>query len=211
MDGMNLSLQGHSGNGFIPQGSDAGLYVIFKNHQEKMNFESERQGRPVFKTYEYVEIHGAEGKNVVSRRATDHDRARFPKQYEAFKLGQAQIPVGTPIEEWSAVDESRRYELKALKLFTVEQIAHCSDQTLQVMGPDARSLRERAQQFLMKAEQFAKASEIKAENDALKARLAALEAKLMAPEEPKKRSRGRPKKSEAEQEIVLTDEPKGDA
>lgn len=177
---INTNPNDMRGNGTISQGSDSALWAIFKTVQEPMAFLSEQEKRPIFKPYEYIEIHLPEGKNVVSRRATDADRRRFPQQYAAFKANQTQTPIGTPLESWGVIDESRCYELKALKIFTVEQVAEASDQTLQVMGPDARNLREKARGYLTVKERAAQASIVEEENAALKARLAAIEERIAA-------------------------------
>jgi hypothetical protein len=215
---INTNLEGHSGSGFVPQGSDGALWVQFKIVQEKMGFLSEQEGRPIFKGFEYIEIHLPEGKSVISRRVKEEDKKRFPAQYQAFLLNKAQVPTGTPLESWPAIEESRVFELKALKIFTVEQVAEASDLTLQVMGPDARTLREKAISFLSIRARAESASAMEAENNALKARLEALERKHEASEaapEPKptkvkavkapaapKKGRGRPKGSKKEKIVV---------
>jgi DNA anti-recombination protein RmuC len=60
--------------------------------------------------------------------------------------------VGTPVSEWPIVSKSQAEELRAMKFYTVESIAHASDQQLQRMGMAAGmspyAFRDKAKSFL---------------------------------------------------------------
>lgn len=58
---------------------------------------------------------------------------------------------GTPIEEWAMIDAPFAATLKALKVFTVEQLAEASDTTLQHIGQGARMWKDKASNWLKAA------------------------------------------------------------
>lgn len=108
-----------------------------------------REGRPIFKSLERVEIilpgnpHARPVHNV-----TDEHKARWPEQYAAFKQGRDLVIDGTPLEQWPVLTRGMVLELKALEIHTVEQVAELSDVSLQRVGKGAFNLRERAKAYL---------------------------------------------------------------
>jgi hypothetical protein len=73
---------------------------------------------------------------------------RFPREFMAFKRGEQRATVGTPLDEWSQVSRSRGAELKAMNIFTVEELADVQDSQLPKMGMGAREEREKAKAFI---------------------------------------------------------------
>ena len=109
---------------------------------------SEERGRPVFDEIAYVRVLVPGDRNsVVDRRASDSDRERWPGRWAAFEA-RRERPAGTPIEHWPYLTVAGVAELKALKVFTVEQVAEADEALKERIGEDAATLAERARQFL---------------------------------------------------------------
>lgn len=79
-------------------------------------------------------------------------REEYAREYALFKAGQEQVPEGTPITEWPAIDKGWSQTLKAAQVFTVEQLASVDDGRLNGLGMGARDLREKARRFVKLAE-----------------------------------------------------------
>lgn len=151
----------------------------------KNEFETQRQGRPIFRDVEYVEINvPGDRRTVVDRAVTDEHRRRWPREYEAFKAGQ-ELPVeGTALEEWGGVTRSQVEELRPFKIRTVEQLAALSDDQLGKAVPmSGFSLREKAQRFLEQAKGAAPMEKLAAENEDLKASMQVRDDRIKALEE----------------------------
>lgn len=116
--------------------------------------------------------------NIVESRVTDVHRAKYPKQYEAFKKMQELAPEGTLIDNWPLLQRSQVYELKAANVFTVEQLAELSDEKLGIIGIGARSLRKHAQAFIEATEKGRLPAQMIAENESLKNQVALLTSQI---------------------------------
>lgn len=117
-----------------------------------------QEGRPIFeskrfvelkhpgdKTWSFIEEINEEGKG----RDKGEDYAeRFPREFAAFKKGEERASYGTPLDEWQAITRSRALELKAMNVFTVEELAEIQDGQLSKLGMNTRSEREQARTFL---------------------------------------------------------------
>lgn len=157
------------------QGADARLAVTFYKRSVKQEDESLAAGRPIFKEFDFVRI-CVPGDNLteIDTYAQESHKARFPRQWAHYQnqiAGQEQI-IGTPIEQWPLVSRSQADELKGIKFYTVESIAHCSDQQLQrigmIAGMSPHSFREKAKAFLNLASESAEVSQREAELQALR-------------------------------------------
>ena len=136
---------------------------------------SEREGRPIYRDEERVEIimPGNPHTRPVARVSDEH-RQRWPKEYAAFKEGIEVSPDGTPLEEWTILKRSQVMELKGLGFKTVEHIRDMDDHAIQRIGMGGRRLKELAAAFLDDAERMALATRLSAENDRKDAEIAAL-------------------------------------
>lgn len=151
---------------------DAQLHVQFYKHAELDSFQTQAQGRKIFNEHVYVRIlMPANRLNVIERRATDEDRARFRKQFIAFVQGGEQLASGTPLSELPTISAAQVLELKALKVDTIEQLAGMADTTAQLLGTGGPELKARAVRYLDRA---ANAEELSSEVRELKAQLAEL-------------------------------------
>lgn len=150
---------------------------------------SREMGRPIHKEVEYVEIRIAgDNKTVINKKVDDEHRRRWPNVYQAFK-NQQQIAVeGTPIEEWPAITEARRKDLKALNIFNVEALAELPENGIQRLGMGARELVAKAKAWLDSAKSTSEIQKYAAENEKLNSRITYLEQQIQELLENDKRS-----------------------
>lgn len=185
----------------VEHGNDSNLYVEFTMESVHQPFESEKQGRPIYKDVPYIRILTPGDKTkVIHRPIRPEDTERFPRQYQAFKNQEVQVSEGTPITEWPPLTKGEAMEFKALNIHTVEQLANLPDSALNWLGGLQR--RAQAQAYIAASKDGAIVSKMNAElkrrdDDilALKNQLSELLAmKDEDQDQPKKR--GRPAKTE---------------
>jgi hypothetical protein len=157
---------------------------------------SKEAGRPMFKDMECVELRIAANKDtrpVFPAHEVSHwgevdgvrqpitYAMRFPEQYKQFKDRAAQTVNGTPLEELPFLAQAKRYELKALGVFTAEALASLDGNPLKQLGMGGRELKTQAQAYLDNAQGSAQVTKLAAENESLKAAIAQLQAQAMTP------------------------------
>jgi len=87
-----------------------------------------KEGRPMFKDVEYIDIRIPGSRDGVGRPASDDDKARFPAHYDAFKKRTGEeVLDGTPLIEWPLLTRSQAEELAFFNCKTVEQLAAMTD------------------------------------------------------------------------------------
>ena len=198
---------------------DSLLTVRFYMRTEPNNFETEKQGVPIFFSEPYVEIMvpGNQHTIIETPVRAEHKR-RFPQQWAIFEASQKTADemqiIGTPLEQWPAISRQQAEELKGKRFYTVQQIANCTEQQAQGMGMLASSLRQKAQAFLAAAQDSALAMHQGAEIERLRAEQAEkdrkhaeeirkqaeemAELRAMVEAQAGKRGPGRPKKEQVE-------------
>lgn len=151
------------------------------------------QGRPIYRTREYVRIinpsdplnkpvHPAHEKIFRDRHtnaAMSYAEA-YPEEYRAFKAGQAEQIIGTPLTELTSLTAAKRHELKALEIVTVESLASLDGAPLKRLGMEGNALKSMAQAYLDRAKEQAVDARFAAENAALRAEMEALRNDLKA-------------------------------
>ena len=177
--------------------SDADLIVPrFFVHTIPDEAKSLEAGRPIFKDVEAIEIRLVANKQslpvfpahevwewgeVDGVRQPITYAMRFPEQYRKFKAGEAQAVSGTPLEELTFLTQAKRYELKALNIYTAEALASLDSQPLKNLGQDGRILKDQASAYLAKATDSAATVKMAAELDRLRSRVAELEEGSVTP------------------------------
>jgi hypothetical protein len=153
----------------VTYGDDAGLLVEFYMGTKRLDYESEQQGREIYKDIEMLRI-TCPGKPVRSlvEEVTEAHKKRFPRQYDAFKRQEQQVAQGTPLSELTFLSRGQVLNYKSHGLHTVEQLAALPDTGLEALGLGGRDLREKARLFLGKAAGNAELSQLHAENKRLK-------------------------------------------
>ena len=166
-------------------GSDAGLHVDFFVDDEYQQFESEKQGRAIYKPVNKVRISAPGAKTDIIKNVQMEDIGnvpshprRFPGQWAAFVAQQAQVPDGTPLEMCKFIASHRVKELKAMNIHTAEQLAAMSDAILQTIGMDGRRLRDLSQAYISEDTKVEKLSAALSENKSLQTDLEMMKKQL---------------------------------
>jgi len=208
----NLIKQGN--NIYVQHGDDKSLYVEFTMEAIQNEQRSIEEGRPIFEEKEYVTIRMAGDTKTVRKRPVKlewegevpPDNERWPRQYHAFKNQQQQAVDGTPLEQWSLMNKADVMSVKALNIFTVEQLASLGDNNLNWLG--ARTWRDKAVAWLEQAQSGSGVAKLQAENEQLKLQMEALKnqmnALLEAKPELAEKKRGRPAKEVVNDEQNIT-------
>jgi hypothetical protein len=189
-------------------GEPDACFVRFGIHPKEDAAASAKEGRPIYKETEYVEIMVAGDKqNVVHRPVTEKDKKRFRRQYEDWKRNAAQAAEGTPLEQWPSISRSQVEELRYFNIRTVEQLAALSDGNAAIVGP-VLSLKQKAVDFLAAAKGTGHLTSLRAELSAKDNQIATMAAQIAALQETvdsirsergdDKPRRGRPPKSDLE-------------
>jgi len=175
----------------MQQDPDAVIVALFRHHAIKNEAKSASEGRPIYDDMEICEIRfpGSRSVSVFPATAFSHWRndpqtgeqtavtyaERFRRQYQQFKGEQQQTKAGTPLAVAPFLTEARRAELRALNIYTVEQLAAIDGQELKNLGQNGRTLKNMAQEYIVEAKAAAPSAMKAAEVEALKARNAILE------------------------------------
>jgi len=141
-----------------PQNPDRALAARFYIRPVKNEFQTQKEGRPIFTDVEYVEIFTPGSQlNVIDTPARPDHKDRFPLEWAHFmnKHGGDAREIGTPLSQWPLLTASQVEELRGLKFFTVDAIANASDLQISKIGMaggmDAMAFRAKAQRFLQVA------------------------------------------------------------
>ncbi len=139
---------------------------------------SEKQGHPVFRDVEYVEIIAPGNNQRHICRVQEQHRKMWPEHYKAFKDGNdSELINGFPIDEWPLMTRSAAETLKGVGILALEDLTSASDDNLKSLGPGYLNLKYKAVEFL-KSESVAQTQidKLQAANSDLMARLEKLEA-----------------------------------
>jgi|TARA_R110002012_G_scaffold278635_3_gene466318 hypothetical protein len=124
---------------------------LFRYEAVQNKAKSSKEGRPIFDQRAYVQILSpGDTKNIIDTPVQDEHKKRWPNQWEAFEKGSEQPVEGTPINEWPRLNMAQVHELKAVNIFTIEQLAELSDNAAQAsMG--LATLKKHAEVYLAKS------------------------------------------------------------
>lgn len=173
----------------VGYGDDNGVHAEFSDDFIKNEYRSDVEGHVVYDHYYMLEMQwpGDNTKSFKYRFSKAEGEKgnewtqRFARQWEAFKNSKEQVTEGTPIEMWSAIDKLMVFQLKANKIFTVEQIAAVKDTDVQsALGLEGRKLRDKAVAFLSPDANAAQLSKLMRESEDKDRRMAIMEQQLAA-------------------------------
>lgn len=159
---------------FEGNAADRALAVKFYFRPVQDREATEREGRPIFKEREYVEIRipGDQG-TVLDTPVTDMERQRFRGAYSAFKAGNAEQVVGTPLAEVPWITRSQVEELAHLQVRSLEQLSELSDAACSKFA-GLYDLKSKAKKHLENAKAAAPALQVAALEEKHNAELAEL-------------------------------------
>jgi hypothetical protein len=170
-------------NGYQPRPAspDDGLIVVFEVKAIKNESKTLAAGTPKFDAIEFVTISPIGDRTQSTfRKVTDADRARFARQYAAFKAMGTQAVDGFPLEQWPLMAVEDVAEMKAGGISTVEQLSAIADSNLPRFGLNARNWRQKAKDFLDTARGAAPVHALRRENDDLRKDIAIMRDSLDA-------------------------------
>jgi hypothetical protein len=179
-----------------PRDPDENLVVVFKTIPMENPAKTLIEGRPIFDDVEVCEIkapgckdikhfpptffsHWA-GDPVTGQQRKVSYAERFAHQFRQFKQRVAQTVSGTPLDHAPFLTDARRAEMRALNLYTVEQLAAIDGQELKNLGPGGREFKNRAQEYITESKSSAPNKRLEAELEALRSRNALLEEDMAA-------------------------------
>jgi len=160
-----------------------GNFVEFFTKDKKLDVESQKQGRPIFVTEDWVKI-GSPGdlKTRPEFQMTEIYCNRYEKEYTTWKKrlegGDSNGVIGTPLLEWPQIDRSLAVGLRAQGILNVEMLAAIQDSNLHNFGPGMRAKRDQAKAFLEAARGHAPIARLTEENRQLRDQLTALQQQM---------------------------------
>ena len=155
---------------------DEQLMVKFFYKEVQNKAASLKEGRPIFRQKEYIEIRIPGKRDAQAcRPATYADIQRFPRHHDAFKKRVEAPTEGTPLSEWPVITRSLAEQLAFINVKTVEQLAAIGDAHIgPIMG--GYGFRDKAKAWLERAG----AERVEEEKVDLLARIASLETQLQS-------------------------------
>lgn len=166
--------------------ADKKLFVVFYTEPVRNEFETIKQGRPIFDDVHMIRIHTPGSRDTTVGVAHEGYQRRFQRQWDQYIKGVDQTTSGTPLSAVPWLTGAQVAELSFFNIKSVEQLAGMPDNVANKF-PNHFSLKNQAQHFLDAAkgaapllqmqEELAKRDDQIAE---MKVALAALTAKLDA-------------------------------
>lgn len=109
---------------------------------------STRMADGAYKNVEYVDIMiPGNSRSMPRHKVTDRIRDMYRPWYEQWRKGLEMSPVGSPLEMWPVMTPAQVHTLKALNIFTVEQLVEVADANLHQI-PMGRTLQNQAKAWL---------------------------------------------------------------
>lgn len=165
---------------FQVNAKEARNYVKFYRQWVRNNFKSKAEGREIGENQDFIIIIcPGQPKSEVRRKATESDKQQYYREWQAYSEGKEHQMSGTPIEMLPGLANGMADGLKALYIYTIEQMAELSDLALQKVGMGGNDIRQRCKAYLSK--NSTEVAELKAQI----AQLTALVEQLKKPEEVK--------------------------
>lgn len=164
----------------IPKTKDQGddqLWVMFESASHFNDTATRKEGRPIFEMMEYVKIIvPGDTTSIVHRPVREMDIERWPRQYQAFKLGREQ-QQGYPLSDWPYITRAQVDELAYFKIQTVEQLSTVSDAVAQKFV-GINQLRDKAKAYLEQIKGEGPSAKLQAEIAQRDEQIQALQAQL---------------------------------
>ena len=122
--------------------------ISFYDREVQNEYESDKEGRPIFTMKTYItKIPPGDKTLVIDRKATKKDFVTYRPQYQAYLQGVEAPLNGTPLAAWAQVTRAQVAEWKALNIFTVDQLAELPDSYgTKIMG--FQGWKQKAQAFI---------------------------------------------------------------
>lgn len=181
-----------SDSAFSAQQKEGRNYVKFYRQWVRNNFKSKAEGREIGDEQDFIIIVSpGQPKSEVRRKATDADKMAYGQEWSAYEQGKEMQISGTPIELLPGLAHGMADALKAIYIYTIEQMAGLPDIALQRVGMGGNDIRKRAKEYISKGS--AEVGELRRQLDEAQAAISELRAQLGA-----KPARGRKPKTDSQ-------------
>ena len=161
-----------------PKNDDRPIVEFYADAKEDLAA-SKKAGVPQFVDLEMIKIRFPADRNRTLVRPAHAEwkkergnivtyAMRFPEEYKRFKAGQAPVVRGMPLSEATFLTEAQRRMLRALEVYTVEQLSSLEGVPLKNLGQNGRQLQQAAAAFLDTARGTADTVRLASENEQLR-------------------------------------------
>ena len=170
---------------------DENLVVIFTDHAILNEAKTLAAGRKIYDTMQVCKIYTPGSKDNSVAPALGHSHwirdpetggevsvtyaERFRSQYRQYKERRTQTKSGTPLSECPFLTAGAQATLRALNVYTCEQLAGIEGQELKNLGPGGRDWKNKAQEYIAESYAAAPTKALAVELEKLKARNQILE------------------------------------
>lgn len=165
-----------------------GVFATFYDDAIKNESETRKKGYAVFDEVLMVKIKVPNQQDCVPRPATQADKARFPKSWDAYVTGKEPADDGFPLAQWPQMTSGELKVCEANGIKTVEQLADIPDAGIHRLGQGGRSMKTRAEKFL---KTLTETESLRKENAELRKKIDKLIARVEKIEAPKETKRKR--------------------
>lgn len=150
--------------------------IHFYQKAVQNNFKTTQSGVPVFEDRDFLRIRTGDKNFIYDQPVNDEHKARYSREYEAYKSGKLIPLVGTPLAEWAQISASQVETLKYHGLRTVEEVAGLTDAIAKDMGMGFFDVKNKAVKFVASKKDVEMQTKQEAYIAALEAKIAALTA-----------------------------------
>ena len=157
-----------SPDGTTMQQADERLIVRFYLKEELNESRSEIEGMNKYDNVEMVEILIPGCRDNCIRKASDQDKQRFKRQYDAFLSTKEDRETGTPLSHFPFISPAEVKELEYCNVYTGEALVGLQDIYIERIPLDVRPLIKRVKAFMDVAKDSAMAVKYAAENESLR-------------------------------------------
>ena len=184
---------------------DDTLWVKFESRKFKNEFESEKQGHPIYEMRDFITIQApGDQLTTIDTFVNESHKRRFPRQWAHYQNTKNNEHVqGWAIDTWPVINAAQAEDLKYRKFQTVEQLAEAPLNVIQSMGMGYVELQEKAKAALNNAKDGAfaikQAAELKKRDDLIASMQAQIDALAQGQLHNVEKKKGRPAKANVEQ------------
>lgn len=151
-EGMK-SLPNSGGVHTVQHGDDNDVPVRFFQKAVQNKFRSKQENRPIFEDKDFIRIFYVGSRDYLDREATEQDKRRFSRQWEAYQKQEKHSWQGTPLASYPGMTEAMKNTLEYYHVYTVEGLVSSSDATLDQVGMGARELQKNAKAWVEHAKE----------------------------------------------------------
>ncbi len=157
-----------SADGTTMQQADERLMVRFYLMEQLNEVRTRDAGMNKYDDVEMVEIIIPGCRDNCIRRASDQDKYRFRRQYDAFLNSKGEKQEGTPLSQFPFISPGERKELEYCNIYTGEALAGLQDIYIDKIPMDVRPLIQKVKAFMAHAKDAAVSVQYAAENAEIK-------------------------------------------